>query len=47
MLSVKIFQVFKISGDKQENTIVTTPANKELLKLIILRVFFVDFSVKF
>ena len=41
----KIFQVCKISGDKQENIIVTAPANKELLTLEIFS-FFLDFSVK-
>ena len=42
-----IFQVCKISGDKQESSVVATPENKELITLNIFRVFFVDLSVKF
>ena len=47
MVSVQFFQVCKISGGKQENIVVATPGNKELLALSIFSFFFVDLSVKF
>ena len=47
MVSVKTFQVCKIYSDEQENIIVTTPANKQLLTLNCFWFFFVIFSVKF
>ena len=40
------FEVWKISGDKQENIIVTTPANKELITIDILG-FSLPFLCKF
>ena len=43
MVSVKFFQGCRISGDKQENSIVTTPVSKELLKLNIFRGFYIYF----
>ena len=47
MVSVQFLQVCKVYGDNQENIIVLTPANKELLTLDFLRIFFIGISVKY
>ena len=47
MVNVQIFPVCKISGDKQEKILVTISANKELLRLDILRFFCMYSSLKF